>query len=172
MTTEKEFTPFEPTIRHKEIDLIQSVITRMADNQFKVKGFCVTVSGFFIALFSKDTQLILPAILASLISIYGCYKLDFNFLRTEKLYRMWFDFLMNKRSETKAWLFEMNPREIKIILKSQNPIQNSYNPDLIENETQKSWSFSFYMTLIGIVTIIFIYSPVLLPLLSKLQHYL
>jgi hypothetical protein len=151
-----EFEPYESAIRHKEIDLIQSVIIRMADNQFKVKGFCITILGFFLVLFTKSNASFYQCLIASLITIFGCYKLDFNFLQTEKLYRMWFEFLTNKRSETKAYLFELNPVNIKQILNDQKPQRIDFNPSTISKSTRKSWSFGFYWTLFIIIIIFYL----------------
>jgi ABC-type polysaccharide/polyol phosphate export permease len=151
-----DFTPYEPQIRHKEIDLIQSVITRMADNQFKVKGFCITILGFFIVLFTKNNTIFLECVLASIIAIYGCYKLDLNFLKIEKLYRMWYDFLLTKRHRTAQYIYELNPRRIKSILNDQNPQAVDFDPKNIEKQTKTSWSFNFYLFLILIIVIFYL----------------
>lgn len=150
------FTPYEPNIRHKEIDLIQSVITRMADSQLKVKGFCITILGFFIVLFIKNNALFLQCILASLITIWGCYKLDFNFLKTEKLYRMWYDFLLTERHKNSQHIYELNIENIKKTLKNQDPQRVDFDPDIISQQTKKSWSFDFYFFLVTIVSIFYL----------------
>ena len=97
-----DLTPYEPALRNKEIDLIQAVITRMADNQFKVKGFCVTILGFF--LYSLKGGSPLQLCVASFVILLGCYYMDCFYLKMERFYRMWFEFLMDKRSETQAFI--------------------------------------------------------------------
>jgi hypothetical protein len=173
-----DFQPFDFQIRNKEIDLLQSVINRMAENQLKVKGFCVTLVGLIATIATKqDVNLIILAcsVIANFIIIYKCYKLDFNFLKTEKLYRMWFDFILEKRSESKAYLFVLNPSEIKRILNNQQPQDIKYNPLNIEKETRKSWAFGFYWIPVLIVAIIYLptcfaassaHFPILLTIMS------
>ena len=46
----------EKDILHKEIDLIQGVITRMANNSFLLKGWIVSLIAVLLAL-TKDTLL-------------------------------------------------------------------------------------------------------------------
>lgn len=151
-----EFQEYEPIIRHKEIDLIQSVINRMADNQLKVKGFCITILGFLLYAFKgyfSNNQLLL----SSIIIISSCCFLDIKYLETEKLYRMWFDFLLDRRSETKQWLYVLNPKSIKFILKDQTIIERKgYDPDCITSDAKKSWSLILYLSLLCIVCIFYL----------------
>lgn len=154
MTTGKEFTPFEPTIRHKEIDLIQSIITRMADNQFKVKGFCITILGFFLYGL-KDHAPCWQLGLSSFIVLFGCYFLDLSYLQAEKLFRLWFDFLQRKRSETNEWFYLLNPKDIKQILKEQRVVWDEYNPDKIEERTKRGWSLKFFYLALFFILCVF-----------------
>ena len=164
-----DFQPFDFQIRNKEIDLLQSVINRMAENQLKVKGFCATLIGLLATIATKQNinlTILACSTIAYIIIIYKCYRLDFNFLKTEKLYRMWFDFILEKRSESKNYLFVLNPKEIKRILKNQQLQTENYNPDNIEKETKKSWAFGFYW--IPILMAIIIYLPTCLQASSIL----
>ena len=94
--------------------------------------------------------------MASIITIYGCYKLDLNFLKTEKLYRMWYDFLLTNRHKTFQFIYELNPKHIKAILNDQNPQRVDFDPKNIEKDTKKSWSFNFYLFLILIIAIFYL----------------
>lgn len=144
MEKNEEFKPLEAEIRNKEIDLIQSVITRMEGNQFKIKGFCVITLGFILyGLQGKflDTQLFA----ASMIVVFGCYFLDLRYLQAEKLYKMWFDFLQRKRSETREWLYLLNPISIKAILNEQSVIWKEFD---VKEIKQNINNFYFYVFLI------------------------
>ena len=155
----KEFEPFTTDIIHKEIDLIQSAIKRMSDRQAQISGVCLTVLVFLIGLFQVKTNpdyLFITGIISSMICIFVCHKLHINFLKTEKLYRMWYDFLLNERHHTKQWIYELNPRRIKFILKDQSPICDEHNPDTIETEVNQSWSLSLYNLLLIIMAMFYL----------------
>lgn len=72
---------------HKEIDLIQGCITRMANNSFMIKGWAITIVVALFAFFnSKEVSFIL--ITATLLIMIICFwYLDAFFLQTEKKYR-------------------------------------------------------------------------------------
>lgn len=153
------FKEYKTEVRHKEIDLIQSVINRLSDNQIKVKGICISMLAFFAWILRTNhfpIENLGAALIASIITIIVCYRLDFNFLKTERLYRMWFEFIQDRRSETKAWLYELNPSNIVKILKDQVYIPDQFNPDLIKRNLYKNWSLQFYLFLAFVVFIIYL----------------
>lgn len=89
-------------VLHKEIDLVQDVINRMARNSFLVKGWSVTIfSGAFLLLkdqvFTDKVYFVGPImILASLAFWY----IDGFFLHKEKCYRQLYDkIISNSRPE-------------------------------------------------------------------------
>lgn len=74
------------TAFHKELDLIQNCIKRMANNSFLIKGWTVTYIGGILALFNgKLAVLLLAAII--LLGVMAFWSLDAFFLQTEKAYR-------------------------------------------------------------------------------------
>lgn len=78
----------------------------------------VVVVAFLFIKEEMKLPFIISSFIASMIVIYGCYKLDFNFLETEKLYRMWWDFVLEIRNKgSMDYLFCFNPKKIKIYLK-------------------------------------------------------
>lgn len=160
----EEFKPLEPEIRGKEIDLIQSVITRMADNQFKVKWFCIIILGFFLYKSPSDF-LSTRLFLASEIIILICYFLERRYLQTERLYRMWFDFLQRKRSETREWLYLLNPTSIKTILNEQTIKWDGFNIEELNKNTGNLKTF--YCSMFGIINIFYI--PTFLTNLNNIQ---
>lgn len=153
-----EFEEYKPQIRHKEIDLIQSVINRLAENQLKIKTLCITGLGFLAWIYknSSDDFSFYQLFICSILVILGSYRLDSSFLEKERLYRMWFEFVQDRRSETKAWLYELNPANIVKILKDQVYIPDQFNPDKIKRTLLNSWSLHFYLFLALMILILYL----------------
>lgn len=73
----------------KHLDMIQSVVTRMASNSFYIKGWCVTVVAAILGLASKDSDKKLIAVVYYPIIMF--WVLDGYFLFQEKLFRKLFN---------------------------------------------------------------------------------
>ena len=71
---------------HKEIDLIQACITRMAQNSFVIKGWFVSIYAVILALLPERVNMFLLCISLVAVNVIFWY-LDGFFLRTEKIYR-------------------------------------------------------------------------------------
>ena len=75
--------------KRKHLELIQNVITRMANNSFMLKGWAVTlISGIFI-LSEQDTDKMY--FLVAYIPIIFFWGLDSYYLLQERLYRSLYD---------------------------------------------------------------------------------
>ena len=85
---------------HKEIDLIQACITRMAQNSFKIKGWFVSIYAVILALLPEKVNVFLVCITLIAVNIIFWY-LDGFFLRTEKVYRKIYDWVLEKRPPSK-----------------------------------------------------------------------
>lgn len=97
-------------ILHKEIDLIQGVINRMAHNSFMLKGWLVTIIVAVLAL-TKDTLLANNVEYLSLILILPLivfWYLDAFFLHKERCYRKLYDWLIENRKNTDEHLYSLN----------------------------------------------------------------
>ena len=164
----KEFEPFTNDIIHKEIDLIQSVITRMSDRQTHVKSFCLTMLGL-VGYLAKSNGIFITISL-SLIVLCGSILSDCFYLKTERLYRMWFDFLRDKRTETKEWLYELNPIRMKNIMTNQKSMYST-DPNTIKVYTSNS-ILTFYGILISSLSLFYLTSPIYQLLLQPLQSIL
>jgi hypothetical protein len=97
-------------VLHKEIDLIQGVITRMATNSFYLKGWMISLIAVILAL-TKET------IVASEVSYFNftlClpvlvfWYLDAFFLHKEKCYRKLYDWVIQNRKNTDEHLYSLN----------------------------------------------------------------
>lgn len=96
---------------HKEIDLIQSCINRMAQNSFLIKGWTVTLFAVILALLPEKvnrTNQIFLGIIMLAISIMFWY-LDSFFLATEKNYRAMYSWVIQERPKgNRTLLYELN----------------------------------------------------------------
>ena len=92
----------------KAIDITQDVIKRMAHNSFLIKGWTITL--VVVALLLKGSQ---EHIFLAIIPVVTFWLLDAYFLRQERLYRKLYNELINKKSESKRNIFDMNTDEFK-----------------------------------------------------------
>jgi len=100
-------------ILHKEIDLIQACIARMAHNSFLIKGWAISIVAIVLVLADKAGT---PAIWSSilLIPLISFWYLDAFFLRTERMYRKMYVWVLEKRKNgNDEMLYDLNPKRFK-----------------------------------------------------------
>lgn len=100
-------------VLHKEIDLIQACITRMAQNSFLIKGWAISIVAVVMALADKANN---PALLSSilLIPLASFWYLDAFFLRTERMYRQMYTWVLERRRHGEDdMLYDLNPNRFK-----------------------------------------------------------
>jgi hypothetical protein len=100
------------SILHKEIDLIQECIKRMANNSFLIKGWTITLISVVLALTSEKIELLLTCLIL-LIPVLGFWYLDSFFLQTEKMYRKMYEWVIKYRPSTDEKLYDLNPHLYK-----------------------------------------------------------
>ena len=83
-------------ILHKEIDLIQAVITRMAQNSFYMKGWCITLVAAVFSLSAKVGTVRDVAIPLAIMAAFF-WVLDTNYLNLEKKYRGLYELVRKRR---------------------------------------------------------------------------
>jgi len=88
----------------KEIDIIQDIIKRMANNSFMIKGWTLTMVVITLLLKGGNTIQIGIAI----IPLIGFWYLDAYYLWQERLYRRLYNWVINHRLTTDEHLFDMN----------------------------------------------------------------
>ena len=101
-------------VLHKEIDLIQSCITRMASNSFLLKGWTVSLVAVVLALADKALD---PALLSAvvLIPLVSFWYLDAYFLRTERMYRAMYKWVIDRRTVgDDSLLYDLNPHRFSV----------------------------------------------------------
>ena len=98
-------------ILHKELDLIQSVINRMAHNSFLVKGWVLSILAFVFALrpnvsFSKLS-------LAMVAPVLSFWWLDSFYLRLERAFCDMYADRCVRRTVKNDWtgLYDMDPKQ-------------------------------------------------------------
>jgi len=95
---------------HKEIDLIQGVINRMASNSFLLKGWTVTIIVGVLAL-TKDTIVtndVTYFALILLIPLCVFWYLDAFFLHKEKCYRELYKWVIENRPTSNEYKYDLN----------------------------------------------------------------
>ena len=84
--------------KSKHIDLVQSIITRMAQNSFVIKGWMITiVVGLFLFLQNDNLQ---NNFLIYLFPIIGFWLLDSYYLWQERLYRKLYGSVISNLEES------------------------------------------------------------------------
>jgi hypothetical protein len=96
---------------HKELDLIQEVIKRMASNSFEVKKWLMGILTAIVVfkheeLLGGNSQLIWLL----LVPILCFWYLDSYFLSIERLYRDMYKWVVKYRSQTDLYLYDLNTK--------------------------------------------------------------
>lgn len=100
---------------HKELDLIQSVISRMTNNSFLVKGWAMTLMSALIA-FGNDQLLDSDSGIYYLVAMLGIlipfWWLDAFYLQQERIFRKIYERAINDPNAEKRTRYDLNPRTI------------------------------------------------------------
>lgn len=86
----------------KEIDIIQSVISRLASNSFLIKGWTITLVVGSLVLKNENSYGI------AIIPIIIFWILDAYFLRQERLFRKLYTWVIENRLKSEENLFNMD----------------------------------------------------------------
>ncbi|MDL5514463.1 hypothetical protein QSE00_21810 [Arenibacter sp. M-2] len=109
---------------HKELDLIQSVINRMANNSFLIKGWAMTLMSA-LAAFGKDTILGSASGIYYLLLMIGIlipfWWLDAYYLKQERLFRQIYNTAISDPKSLNRTQYDLTPanmgRDGKNVLK-------------------------------------------------------
>lgn len=114
-------------ILHKEIDLIQAIITRMANNSFLLKGWMITLVAAILAL-SKGTLVTDDVTYFSLIlcvPVLAFWYLDAFFLHKERCYRKLYEWVVNNRMTSNEHQYSLNYTRFESQVDSEFKIMKS-----------------------------------------------
>jgi len=98
----------------EEVEIIQDIISRMANNQFYVKGWAITLIVASLLLEGNLYHYFVAFIPWLIFWIYDSY-----FLRLEKLYRMHYTWLINNRLESDEFLLDVDRSRLEDKLKER-----------------------------------------------------
>lgn len=130
---------------HKEIDLIQGCINRMANNSFLLKGWLVSILAVVVALSLDNLDKFVIVFTITVITISFWY-LDAFFLRTEKLYRKMYEWVLEHRKQGKTdYQYDLNPHRFDTQV--EGVLSTMFSETL-------RW---FYGTIIFLITIVTVY---------------
>lgn len=103
----------DDTNLHKEIDLIQGCINRMASNSFMLKGWAISLVAVVLAL-TADRLNPLFLFCSIVVPLLCFWYLDAFFLRTEKMYRKMYEWVLLTRKEGNTeYQYDLNPSGFK-----------------------------------------------------------
>ncbi len=98
---------------HKEIDLIQGCINRMAHNSFLVKGWAISLLSIVLVLTSENSNSIFISFFMFL-SVLCFWYLDGFFLYTGKMYRKMYKWVITNRPlGNKDLMYDLTPQRFK-----------------------------------------------------------
>ena len=112
LSDENILSPEEENIRREylfqETEIVQGIISRMGNNSFLIKGWSITlvvVSLLFKGTYYHHFVAFIP---------WGIFWwLDAYFLRLEKLYRKWYDWLIENRLTNEDFLLDVNNKRLE-----------------------------------------------------------
>ncbi|MCK5051512.1 MAG: hypothetical protein KAS53_07270 [Candidatus Cloacimonetes bacterium] len=107
---EKKGDNMNNEILHKEIDLIQDCIRRMAQNSFIVKGWMLSLVTIILTLGITSQANDNNLCLIILIPIIAFWYLDGFFLQTERKYQKMYQWIIENRNKTDEFLYDLNPK--------------------------------------------------------------
>jgi len=90
-------------VQFREINLIQDIIKRMANNSFLIKGWAVTLVVITMLLRGTDVQ-----ILIAFFPVIAFWVLDAYYLRQERMYRKLYTWVITNRLNTSEYIFDLN----------------------------------------------------------------
>lgn len=96
------------TVLFKEIDVIQNIIKRMADNSFLIKGWTITLVVVSLLLKGHKNQ-----VLIAFIPLLIFWILDAYFLRQERLFRKLYGWVIINRLQTEEFMLDMDTERFK-----------------------------------------------------------
>lgn len=136
----------------KEAEIVQDIISRMSTNQFYIKGWSITLVVASLLLKGNFYHHFVAFIPWFIFWVYDSY-----FLRLEKLYRLYYNWLIANRLEKEDFLLEMDRTNLEKMLKESS---NEQFLRQVPCRTQIMFSkpiISFYLfLLIAIIFMIFI----------------
>lgn len=125
------------------LSMLQDIIKRMADNSFKIKGWCITLVSALLGLLISNTDVVSNDLFIILIPIIGFGFIDAYYLRLERVFRNRYESDVKKIKENKI-------EEVKLL---------SFNSDNTKSEKTK------YRQALFSKSILLLYIPLILSVI-------
>ena len=95
---------------HKEMDLIQACVTRMADNSFRLKELFISLIAIALTvMMSQECELLIVCLIVLGVTVVF-WGLNAFFLKMETLYRWKYEWVIEKRiAGERSDLYNLNP---------------------------------------------------------------
>ena len=142
-------------ILHKEIDLVQNCINRMAQNSFFVKGWLITLLTVVIALLPENFNIKILCVVGFIVVMCFWY-LDAFFHKMERLYRWKYEWIISNRHTSNANLYDLNPYN-KSMWMNHEGTKTKKEPTILCVMLSKTLT-PMYLSLIVIVIFLFVNS--------------
>lgn len=99
------------TAKLKHLDMLQAIVTRMAQNSFLIKGWSITLVGALLGLAVKDG----PAAMVwvAMLTVLAFWLLDGYYLQQERIFRRRFDQVRLKKPEDIDFSMALEPSSDK-----------------------------------------------------------
>ena len=145
----------EKTLREylfEEAEIVQDIISRMATNQFYIKGWAITLIVASLLLKGNLYHYLLAFIPWLIFWVYDSY-----FLRLEKLYRMHYTWLISNRLKSDEFLLDVDRSRLEDRLKER--LKEKFR-DEVPCTTQLMFSkavLPFYLFLLAIILVMILF---------------
>lgn len=141
---------------HKEIDLIQSCISRMASNSFLLKGWTISIIVVVLALSARNVNPFILCVVL-LIPLFSFWYLDAFFLYTERLYRKMYEWVIYERPKGNIdFMYDLNPKRFK---ESLTIVTDGVGGEKVETIFSVMWSVTlrnfYFIPILSILLILF-----------------
>ena len=91
----------------KELDMLQSCISRKAESSFRIKGWAIAVFVAVLGLLPSRFDPRFVAIAGSLI-VLMFWIMDASYLQQERLYRLKYQWVIKNRQKSESFVFDLN----------------------------------------------------------------
>lgn len=141
----------------KHLEMVQSIISRMASNSFQLKALFITIFSALLALFFKvsilktNTSFVI-LVLALITAVF--WILDSYYLSLEKMYRNLYNKLIKNQKECPVPLFDLTPIMSK---KSENGYTATNILNCFWSKSNRWFYPPIFLSVLGILVFIKIY---------------
>jgi len=127
--------------KHKHLEFIQNIITRMNTNSFQIKGMSIFISSALLTLTASNYNILYISIVY--LSLFIFWGLDSYYLSQEKGYRSLYDEIRKLSNDEIDFNLKLNKEHLKD--------KNSWNYNLLNNTICPLYVLQGIITLILIL---------------------